>query len=143
MTPGDAALRLVRRYYDEVVAGRDLAVRDELFDPGFVGHSAGFGEFGLDAMRRSLEREQTVMPEDETVIEGQFAAGDRVVTRWRYRWKHERPVFGETPSGVWLEMEGAQIQRVAGGKIVELWEIKDRQGVMERLGGRVVFPESE
>jgi predicted ester cyclase len=80
------------------------------------------------------------MPEDEISIEDQVAEGDRVVTRWRYGWKHDQSVFGELPSGRWITMEGVQIDRVEAGKIVERWEIKDHWGVATQLGGDVEFP---
>lgn len=81
------------------------------------------------------------MPADETINVEQVAEGDRVVTRFRYRWKHDTSVFGECPSGDWLTMEGVQIDRVVGGKIVERWEIKDFLGVITHLGGKVTFPD--
>lgn len=86
-------------------------------------------------MRDTITREDANMPDDETIVEEQFADGDRVITRWRYRWKHDRSVFGERPTGKWLEMEGVHIDRVADGKIIERWEIKDFMGVIHRLGG--------
>ena len=131
--------RIVRRYYDEVFTGRNLAALDELFAPDCVGHSAGYGDFTLADMRRDIAREYEGMPDDETIIEEQLAEGDRVMTRWRYRWKHDRPVFGEPPTGQWLTMQGMHVDRLAGGKIVERWEIKDFWGVVRHLGGKIEF----
>jgi predicted ester cyclase len=133
-------LPVVRRYYDEVFGQRNLAALDELIAPDFTGYSPGYGPFTIEEMRRSIAREQADMPEDETIVEEQIAAGDRVVTRWRYRWKHTASVFGEAPSGDWIEMEGVHIDRVADGKIVDRWEIKDFMGVARRLGATVTFP---
>lgn len=59
----------------------------------------------------------------EILIEEQVAERDRVVTRWRYRWKHDQSVFGELPTGQWLAMDGVHIDRLVDGKIVECWEI--------------------
>ena len=58
------------------------------------------------------------------------------MSRWRYRWKHERSIFGEPPSGEWITMEGVHVDRLAAGKIVERWEVKDFWGVVTRLGGQ-------
>jgi len=112
----EANKRIVRRYY-EVFTGRDLAALDSLFASDFVGHSVDYGAYTLDDMRRGIAREHEDMPDDETIIEEQLAEGDRVVTRWRYRWKHDSPLFGERPTGEWLTMEGVQIDRVVGGKM--------------------------
>lgn len=134
--------RIVRRYYEEVFTQRNLAALDDLFAPDFVGHSASSGTFTLADMRRSIIAEYEGMPEDETIIEEQVAEADRVVTRWRYRWKHDRSVFGEPPSGQWITMEGVHVDRLVDGKIVERWEVKDFWGVVTRLGGKVVFSDA-
>jgi predicted ester cyclase len=131
--------QIVRRYYDEVFGKRNLGALDDLIASGFVGHSTGQGDFTLDRMRRDIEREFADMPDDETIVEAQLVDGDRVVTHWRYRWQHTRSIFGEVPTGEWLEMEGVHIDRVVDGKIVERWEVKDIWGVVQRLGGTVHF----
>lgn len=136
----DANKRIVRRYYDDVFAGRNLATLDEIFAPDFVGHSAAYGDYTLAEMRRDIAREHASMPDDETIIEEQIAEGDRVVTRWRYRWKHDTSLFGESPTGQWIAMEGVQIDRVVDGRIVERWEVKDFWGVVTHLGGKAIFP---
>jgi predicted ester cyclase len=131
--------RLVRRYYDEVFAKRNLAALDELFAPDFVGHSAAYGTCTLADMCRDIAREHETMPEDETIVEERVAEGDCVVTRWRYRWKHDQSLFGEPPTGQWLTMEGMHIDRPASEKTLERWEVKDFWGVVVQLGGKVVF----
>ena len=138
--PGEDLKRIVRRYYDEVFTRRDLAALDDLFAPDFVGHSVAIGDYTLDDIRRDAARAHESMPDDEISIEDQLAEGDRVMTRWRYGWKHDQSVFGEPPSGRWVTMEGVQIDRIEAGQIVERWEIKDHWGVATQLGGEVEFP---
>ena len=137
---GEDLKRVARRYYDEVFGRRNTAALDELFAPDFVGHSAAVGTYDLADVRRGVERAHEGMPDDEVVIEDQLAEGDRVVTRFSYRWKHDQSVFGEEPSGRWLTMEGVQIDRLEDGKIAERWEIKDQWSVATQLGGKVEFP---
>ena len=132
--------RIVRRYYDEVFTQRNLAELDELFSPDFVGHSAAYGDYTLVDMRGGIAHEHEDMPTDETTILEQIAEGDRVVTRWRYRWLHTLSLFGEQPTGQWIAMEGVHIDRLAGGRITERWEIKDFWGVVSHLGGKATFP---
>ena len=140
ISDAEANKRIVRRYYDEVLGQRNLAALDELFAPDFVGHSASYGDFTLADMRAGIAREHQDIPSDETIIEDQVAASDRVVTRWRYRWRHETPLFGERPTNEWLEMHGIQIDRLSGGKIAERWEIKDFWGVVTHLVGKATIP---
>jgi predicted ester cyclase len=136
----DESAQVVRRYYDEVFGRHNVHALEELIAPGFTGYSPGYGPFGIEDMRRSIARERADMPDDETIVEEQIASGERVVTRWRYRWKHDVSVFGETPTGEWLELEGVHFDRVINGKIVDRWEIKDVMGVVRHLEGSVTFP---
>jgi steroid delta-isomerase-like uncharacterized protein len=132
--------RLVRRYYDDVLGRGDLAQLDVLFAPDFVGHSAGFPDFRLEDVRRSLEQERTAFTDAQTTVEEQIAEGDKVVTRWRYEWTHDREFMGAPPTGRRLMLCGVQIHRMVDGRIVEVWEIKDRWSLVQQLGGRVVLP---
>jgi predicted ester cyclase len=137
---GEDLKRVARRYYDEVFGRRNIAALDELFAPDFVGHSATVGTYDLTDMRRDIGQEHETMPDDEVIIEDQVAQGDRVVTRYTYRWKHDQSMFGEQPSGRWITMEGVQIDRLEVGKIAERWEIKDQWSMATQLGGKVEFP---
>src|SRR5262249_5103141 len=87
--------RIVRRYYEDVLQQHNLAALDDIFAPDFVGHSTAYGTYALTDMRRDIGRGRATMPDDETIIEEQLAEGDCVVTRWRYRWRHDQSVFGE------------------------------------------------
>ncbi|HEU0113663.1 MAG TPA: ester cyclase [Thermomicrobiales bacterium] len=138
MTGEPAAI--VRRYYDDVFAARNLDALADVIASDFVGHAAGYGDYSAADMRRDLAREFAATPDDQVVIDDQLVAGDRVVTRWRYRWRHIAPLFGERPTGEWLEMDGVHIDRIGDGKIVERWEIKDFWSVVHRLGGTVAMP---
>lgn len=133
---------IVRRYYEDVFTRRNPAALDDLFAPDFVGHSAAYGDFTLADMRRAIARDYTGMPGDETIVAEQMADGERVMTRWTYRWRHDRSVWGEPPTGRWLAMEGIHIDRLVEGMIVERWEIKDVWGVVRQLGGTMAFPGS-
>ncbi len=84
-------------------------------------------------MRRDIQRDHNTMPSDEIRIDEQIADGDRVTTRWTYRWKHDASLFGEKPTHRWLSMEGVHIDRVADGMIIQRWEVKDFFGVAKQL----------
>src|SRR5262245_52992744 len=96
--------RIVRRHDEAVLNQHNLAALDELFAPDFIGRSASHGTYTRSDMCRDIAREHEVMPDDEIIIEEQLVEDDRVVTRWLYRWKHDQSLFGEPPSGEWIEM---------------------------------------
>ena len=124
---------IARRYYDEVFGQRNLSALDELVAPDFVGYSASFGEYTRDDMRRDIARDHANMPEDEIIVDEQITDGERVMTRWTYRWQHDASLFGEEPSHRWLSMEGVHIDQVIEGRIVQRWEIKDFFAVARQL----------
>ena len=129
LSPKDVA----RRYYEEIFQRRNLDALDQVISPDFRGYSASFGEYTRNDMRRDIQRDHNNMPSDEIVIDEQVAEGDRVTTRWTYRWKHDTSLFGEKPTHRWLSMEGVHIDQIADGKIVQRWEIKDFFGVAKQL----------
>lgn len=129
LSPKDVA----RRYYEEIFQRRNLDALDQIIAPDFRGYSASFGEYTRNDMRRDIQRDHNNMPTDEIVIDEQVAEGDRVTTRWTYRWKHDASLFGEKSTHRWLSMEGVHIDQIADGKIVQRWEIKDFFGVAKQL----------
>ena len=129
LSPKDVA----RRYYEEIFQRRNLDALDQIISPDFRGYSASFGEYTRNDMRRDIQRDHNNMPTDEIIIDEQVAEGDRVTTRWTYRWKHDASLFGEKPTHRWLSMEGVHIDQIADGMIVQRWEIKDFFGVAKQL----------
>jgi predicted ester cyclase len=111
------AKQVVQRYYEEIFGRKNISALDGIIAPDFVGHSAGHGPFSGEDMRRDIGREHDEMPEDETIIEEQIAYGNRVVTRWTYRWTHDVSLFGEEPTGEWLSIDGVHIDQVEDGMI--------------------------
>ncbi|HEX3301708.1 MAG TPA: ester cyclase [Thermomicrobiales bacterium] len=124
---------IARRYYEEIFQQRNLDALDQIISPDFRGYSASFGEYTRKDMRRDIQRDHDNMPTDEIIIDEQIAEGDRVTTRWTYRWKHDASLFGEKPTHRWLSMEGVHIDQIADGRIVQRWEVKDFFGVAKQL----------
>jgi predicted ester cyclase len=60
-------------------------------------------------------------PDARSTVEDQIAEGDKVVTRWRAR-------------GSGFMMDGMTIERIAAGRIAEIWVARDELGVLRQLG---------
>jgi predicted ester cyclase len=73
-------------------------------------------------------------------IEDQLADGDKVATRWRVTATHSGEFHGIPATGRRGSMTGISIDRLAGGKIVESWEVTDDAGLLRQLGA-VLAPE--
>jgi predicted ester cyclase len=79
-------------------------------------------------------------PDAHSTVENQVAEEDKVVTRWRARGTHRGELGGMEPTGRGFEIDGITIERIAGGKIAEVWVARDELGLLRQLG---VLPERE
>src|SRR6266704_5871760 len=126
---------LVRRFYDEVTNGRNVAVLDELLSP----HFEGFKVEGADHGQNREEFKQTItmvlnaFPDHHQAIHDWIAENDKVVTRWTVQGTHQGEYVGIASTGKRVKITGMDIFRVARGKIVEVWAEVDMLGVMHQI----------
>ena len=138
-----------RRTPDESQANKELSRRfTELFGtPGAAGAedilsrdivfhgTAGDGEIrGLDQMKAFLVGYHSAFPGAHSTVEDQVAEGDKVVTRWRARGAHRGDLGPIPATGRAFEMDGVTIERIADGKIAEVWVARDELGLLRQLG---------
>jgi predicted ester cyclase len=57
-----------------------------------------------------------------------------VATRWQATGVHSGAFNGIPATGRHVRMTGIRISRLAGGKIVETWEVTDDAGLLRQLG---------
>lgn len=130
---------LARRFFDEVCNARKLEVANELFsaghtytDPGVPGIPAG-----PEGQKQLISTYQTAFPDARWQVEDMVAEGDKVVTRWTGRGTHKGVLQGNPPippTGKQVTVPGVWIHRIAGGKIVETWNVWDTLGMLRQLG---------
>ena len=118
--------RLVRRALNEVFAGGNLAVVDEIFHPDFVNHEAGPrtppGPEGLKVTVRWL---RDAFSDLHYNIEDEIVADDKVVVRVISSGRHTGEFIGFKPTGKTFEAQQIHIYRIADGKIIEHWSSPD------------------
>jgi hypothetical protein len=73
-------------------------------------------------------------PDLDVTIEDQIAEGDKVVTRWSAKGTNSGPLQGMPPTGKAVRVTGANVARLAGGKIVESWFNFDMLTLLRQLG---------
>jgi steroid delta-isomerase-like uncharacterized protein len=126
---------LVRRFYAELLNMHDLTLIEEFFGPDYVWHVAIPGLApGLAGLREAFGQIFASFPDWQVTIEDTVAEEDKVVTRFTSTSTHTREYLGAAPTGKRLTTSGIEIQRLAGGKIVETWEEFDRLGTLQQLG---------
>lgn len=134
-----------RRLYEEVFGHGNPAVADEIMDSACLNHGPGAQPMiGTDQIKRQAALLRTAIPDLETILNDQFASGDRVVSRWTGRGTNSGPLVAPTgtvpPTGRQISFDEIRIDRFEGGRIVESWFIPDRLTLWQQLG---LIPTSE
>jgi steroid delta-isomerase-like uncharacterized protein len=124
------------RRFTELFSSGDEKLADEILSPDVVFHgTSGDGEVrGIDALKAFVAGYRRAFPDARSNVEDQVAEGDKVVTRWRARGTDRGGLGGFPASGRGFEMDGVTIERIAGGKIAEVWVARDELGLLRQLG---------
>lgn len=130
------------RRFTELFNTGDDALADEILSPDLVFHgTAGDGELrGVDAMKTFVQGYRGAFPDAHSTVEDQVAETDKVVTRWRAHGTHRGQLGPIAATDREFEMDGVTIERIAGGRIAEVWVVRDELGLLGQLG---VLPEPE
>lgn len=125
---------LVRRYYDEVLTGRDRSLLTQLLDPSFVSHVSGGPDAGAAAYATAVGATHAAFPDLTVTVHDQVAEDDRVVTRWSATGTHAGDFAGLAATGRLVTVTGIHIHRIRDGRLAEHWEELNLAGVLRQLG---------
>ena len=126
---------LVRRYVEEVLNEKNLALVDELFVPTFIDHDSSMPEAkGPAGIKRLAAMVHASFPDVHFTIEDMIAEADRVVYRYSVSGTHQKDFMGIAATGKQISFTGIHIYRVCDGKLQEEWENWDMLGLMRQLG---------
>lgn len=127
---------VVRRYFDELLNGRNTAVVDEIIAPGFRGFTVEHkGELaGIAAYKQAIAAVLEAFPDYHVTIDDCITAGDKVVVRWAARGTHRGVYLGVPATGTEVAGTAIGIFRLAGGRIVEQWCAADTLDILMQLG---------
>jgi steroid delta-isomerase-like uncharacterized protein len=132
---------LVRRYVEEVLNKKNLALIDELFASSFIDHDSSMPEAkGPAGVKRLAAMAHASFPDLHFTIEDMIADGDKIVYRYSLRGTHKHDFMGIAATGKQVNVTGIHIYRVSEGKLQEEWENWDMLGLMRQLG---VLPQPE
>lgn len=124
-----------RRFMEEVFNRRNAAAIDQYLAADVVDHAAPPGTPpGVEGAKHIIPMYLNAFPDVHATIEDLIAEGDKVVARYSFAGTHRGEFLGLAPTGKQFTITGIDIVRVAGGKIVEHWEVMDQMGMMQQLG---------
>jgi predicted ester cyclase len=122
-----------RRAIEEIVIRGDVHALDDLLASDFVGHCGNNRIVDRDGFRKRVTEVIEGFSDRQISIEDQLVDGDKVITRWKMMGTHSSMFRGASATGQQITMVGICIDRIAGGKIVESWQISDDAGLMHQL----------
>lgn len=126
---------IVRRIYDEMINQENHAVIDEIMAPDVVIHDPFMGtRQGIDAFRQLIAMFDTAFPHHRVTVEEIVEQGDLVCVLHTHSATHTGPFLGVAPSGRSILVNGIELFRMAGGKIVEFRRKDDDAGMLMQLG---------
>jgi predicted SnoaL-like aldol condensation-catalyzing enzyme len=117
---------LARRFYEEVWNQGKVELVDQLFHPDFIQHCVYAPMKSAAECKAFVSQVRGSFPEQHLTIDDLFAEGDKVLVRFTWRAIDALPRGKHVPTGKPLVMTGMCAYRVAGGKLVESWESRDR-----------------
>lgn len=125
---------LVRRFYDQVLNGRQFTAIDELAVADYEEHDPlpGQGE-GRDGLRDRVTMLVRALAPTFTV-EDVVAEADRVVVRWTNSGRHVSDFLGIPPTDRPFAIAGIDIYRIADGRLAEHWHVVDQLAMLQQLG---------
>lgn len=130
---------IVRRFFDAVCNGRQLSAAQALFapehryyDPSIPGVANGPG--GIVQPGGPVLPYQSAFSDAHWHVEDLLADGDLVVTRWYGTGVQDGDLPGIPAAGGRVHVPGMWWQRLAGGQIVESWQVWDTLAMLQQLG---------
>lgn len=126
--------QVMRRAFEEIMTRGNIAAIDEFFASDVTGHDTSGGTFGREEFREGVLDMLSAFSDRQVKIADQVVAEDKVVTRWQATGVHAGEFNGIPATGRRVSLTGISIDRIAGGRIVESWEVTDDAGLLRQLG---------
>jgi predicted ester cyclase len=107
---------VIRRFMQEALTGRNLAIADEILAPNYKNHMTGADIIAFKGMLTGMS---TALSGIQFEILELVAEGDSVVARWKMEATHTGSLMGESPTGKKISSRGLTYYRLTNGRIVE------------------------
>jgi predicted ester cyclase len=128
---------LGRRVFEEMSKGKEaaMAVIDECYASNVVVYGAsGLVFHGLKDFKQYISEFYNAFPDFHFTIDDMVVEGDKVAIRETITGTHKGAFMGIPPTNKKVTIWALEIDRVAGGKIVEARGRFDTLGLMQQLG---------
>ncbi len=110
-----------------------ISVTDEICAPNIVVHSIAEST-GLDDYKRFMSEVRNAFPDIQLELHDMIVEGNEVAIRFTETGTHKGAFMGIPPTGKGVTIRGVEVDRIVGGKVVEIWSGLDALGLMQQLG---------
>jgi len=122
---------IVRNYLNEIVNKGNMAAFDSYISEDVVFNNAKGFKQQYPARMQTIRR---AFSDYELTIEDQIAEGEKVVTRVTFRGTHQGQFNGVAPTGRKVQWSGLAMDRIADGKVVEMWHVQNTTELLQQIG---------
>lgn len=125
---------LVERWFDEVWNKGRVDAIDEMMAPDALVHGLGPDMVGPAAFKSFHAAFRTAFPDVRVQVDEMIAEGDRVAYRLTACGTHQGEGLGFPATNCRCSFVAMGSARIAGGRIVEGWNLIDELGMRTQLG---------
>jgi predicted ester cyclase len=124
-----------RRFYEEVINQKQLAVVDEVADNNYHSHDFPPGlPPGREGLKIFISVFHAAFPDGHLTIDQMIAEGDTVATRLTFHGTHTGEFQGIAPTGKKVTIPALDMARFESGKLVEHWGGPNQMSLLQQLG---------
>ncbi len=131
-----AQVRLVERYFGELMSEGKLEIITEIMDPGITFHIPTQPKpfIGYDAFRGFVGYLRNAFPDIRFTPENFVVDGAKVASRWQITGTHQGEFLGAKPTGNKISDHGIDIFTIHQGRILSVEVNENDFGLMQQLG---------
>ena len=122
----------VRRFYEELINGKNLEIIDELLTADSVDHT--FGSQGVEASKQFFGMLFQAFPDLRAEVHDVIAEGELAAARVTYSGSHEGEFIGIPATGRQARVSGVDFFRMQDGRQAEHWGGPDMASLLQQLG---------
>ena len=108
--------------------------------PDYIHHDPSRGDMKSEQRMQYIAFMLAAFPDLSYTEDGMIAEGDIVATRYTMRVTHTGTFMGVPATGKQLVAKGAEMRRIEGGKVAEIWDFPDTLSMMTQLGATINLP---
>ncbi|UCE41741.1 MAG: ester cyclase [Candidatus Aminicenantes bacterium] len=122
----------------------DLALADELYDPGYVRHHpTPLASANLDEFKNTVISNRTLFPDYNLVFDEMIVKGNRILVFASVTGTNSAPLGEIHATDKKIHMSGIYVYLIANGKIAEEWTYFNLLSYYQQLGFTLASPQQK